>query len=70
MKIIEHPEWFEVQSGDGETLKRFYFDTNPGRRQIGGKPPRKRALQDARAFAGKGHEFIAAPTSPAPKPRA
>lgn len=55
MKIIEHATSFEVQSKDGETVKNFAFDDNPGRRAISGAVKRKAALQAAKAFAGKGH---------------
>jgi hypothetical protein len=55
MKIIEHRTLFEVHSDDGATVRQFHFDDNPSRRAISGKPNRKRALQEARTFAGKGH---------------
>lgn len=57
MKIIEHPASFEVRSDDGATSRSFPFDDNPGRRAISGAVTRKRALQDARAFAGKGYQM-------------
>lgn len=55
MKIIQHPDAFEVRSDDGTVSKKFYFDENPSRRAIHGKPTKKRAFQEARTFAGKGH---------------
>lgn len=55
MKIIQRPESFEVQDDDGTILKSFYFDDNPTRRAISGKPTRKRAFQEAQTYAGKGH---------------
>jgi hypothetical protein len=58
MKITEHPESFEVRSDDGSISKSFPFDDNPGRRAISGKPNRKRALQEARTFAGRGAKEV------------
>lgn len=54
MTITELDHLFEVTSDDGSIRKIFEFDENPGRRAVSGKPNRKRALQEARAFAGKG----------------
>jgi hypothetical protein len=54
MKIIPHPESFEVRSHDGAIVRRFPFDDNAGRRAVSGAMKRKQALQAARAFAGKG----------------
>lgn len=54
MTIIERHHRFQVTSDDGSIRKIFEFDENPGRRAVSGKPNRKRALQEARAFAGKG----------------
>lgn len=55
MKIIQHSDAFEVQSDDGTVSRKFYFDENPSRRAINGKPTKKRAFQEAKTFAGKGH---------------
>jgi hypothetical protein len=56
--ITEHPDFFEVRSDDGTTVKQFKFDDHPGRRAISRAPKRKQALQDARAFAGKGARLV------------
>lgn len=58
MTITEHPESFEVRSDDGAVSRQFPFDNNPSRRAISGQPNRKRALQEARTFAGAGAKFI------------
>jgi hypothetical protein len=58
MKIIEHAGSFEVQSDDGSTVRQFPFDTNPSRRSVSGTPTKKRALQEARTFAGKGAVLV------------
>ncbi len=55
MKIIQHPDAFEVVSDDGKISKKFYFDENPSRRAISGKATKKRAFLEAKTFAGKGH---------------
>lgn len=55
MKIIQRNECFEVQDDDGTVIKQFFFDENHTRRAISGKPNKKRAFQEARTFAGKGH---------------
>lgn len=55
MKITQHYDSFEVRSDNGAISKRFYFDENASRRAISGKPTKKRALQEAKTFAGKGH---------------
>jgi hypothetical protein len=61
MKIIQHPESFEVRSEDGSIVRQFQFDDNPSRRAISGAMKRKQALQAAKAFAGKGHTVESAP---------
>lgn len=58
MTITERDHLFEVKSDDGSIRKIFEFDDNPGRRAVSGKPNRKRALQEARAFAGKGAKEV------------
>jgi hypothetical protein len=58
MTITELDHLFEVTSDDGSIRKIFQFDENPGRRAVNGRPNRKRALQEARTFAGKGAVFI------------
>jgi hypothetical protein len=58
MKIIEHAESFEIQSDDGSIVRQFPFDDNASRRSISGMPTKKRALQEARTFAGKGAKFV------------
>jgi hypothetical protein len=58
MKIIEHPASFEVQSDDGAIVRQFPFDDNASRRSISGMPTKKRALQEARTFAGKGAVLV------------
>lgn len=55
MKIIQHPDAFEVRSDDGSIVRKFYFDENASRRAINGKPTKKRAFIEAKTFAGKGH---------------
>lgn len=55
MKIIQHADAFEVLSDDGQISKKFYFDDNASRRAISGKATKKRALLEAKTFAGKGH---------------
>lgn len=55
MKISEEHGRFEVTSDDGTITRQFFFDDNASRRAISGKPPRKRALQEAITFAGPGH---------------
>lgn len=57
MTITEHEDWFEVTANDGRSTK-FWFDQNPSRRAISGKPNKKQALQDARAYAGKGYVMV------------
>jgi hypothetical protein len=52
MKIIEHPESFEVRDADDKPVRFFYFDDNPGRRAFSGRMTRKQAEQEAKAFAG------------------
>jgi hypothetical protein len=51
MRIIELPDSFEIQSSDGTAVNRIQFDDNP----ISGKPTRKRALREAKTFAGRGY---------------
>jgi len=63
MKIIQHPESFEVRSDDGAIVKRFAFDDNASRRAISGLMTKKQAFVAARTFAGRGHVVVA----PAPK---
>lgn len=58
MKIIQHPESFEVQSDDGSIVQQFPFDDNASRRAITGKMTKKQAFTAARTFAGKGHTII------------
>lgn len=55
MKIIQLYDCFEVTSDDGAISKRFYFDENASRRAVTGKATKKRAFQEAKTFAGKGH---------------
>lgn len=55
MKIIQRRELFEVQDDDGNVVKQFFFDDNASRRAISGRMTKKRAFQEAKAFAGKGH---------------
>jgi hypothetical protein len=55
MKIIQHPESFEVRSEDGATVRQFAFDDNARRRAISGRMTRKQAFQAARAFAGQSY---------------
>jgi hypothetical protein len=50
---ITHRESFEVQSDDGSIVRQFPFDANPSRRAISGMSTKRRALQEARTFAGK-----------------
>jgi hypothetical protein len=57
-KVIENQESFEVQSDEGVTLKSFRFDNDPTRRAVSGVVNRKRALLEARTYAGKGHTFV------------
>ena len=59
MKIIQHPESFEVVSDDGAIVKRFAFDDNASRRAISGLMTKKQAFVAARTFAGKGHVVVA-----------
>ena len=54
MKIIEHRESFEVRSDDGSIVRQFAFDENASRRAISSAMTKKRALQEAQTFAGKG----------------
>lgn len=56
-KIIEHRMSFEVVRDDGAT-RSFQFDENPSRRAISGIVTKKRALQEARTFAGKGAVLV------------
>jgi hypothetical protein len=58
MKIIEHRESFEVQSDGGSIVRQFPFDDNASRRSISGMPTKKRTLQEARTFAGKGAVLV------------
>ena len=58
MKIIEHRESFEVESDDGSIVRQFPFDGNASHRSISGMPAKKRALQEARTFAGKGAVLV------------
>jgi hypothetical protein len=62
MKIIEHRESFEVKSDDGSIVRQFPFDDNASRRLISGMPTKKRALQEARTFAGKGAVLVPRPS--------
>jgi hypothetical protein len=55
MKILQHPDAFEVVSDDGGITKKFWFDDNASRRAISGKMTKKQAFIAARTFAGKGH---------------
>jgi hypothetical protein len=64
MKIIELPGSFEVRSNDGTPVNRFPFDDDPGRRAISVKPTRKRALREAKMFAGKDHTLEKAKDRP------
>jgi hypothetical protein len=61
MKILQHPSCFEVVSDDGVIARQFEFDDNPSRRAVTGKMTRKRAFQEARTFAGKGHTIVPKP---------
>jgi hypothetical protein len=58
MKILEHPESFEVRSDDGSIVRQFQFDDNASRRAITGKMTKKQAFVAARTFAGKGHTVV------------
>ena len=58
MKIIEQAGSFEVQSDDGATVRQFPFDNNASRRTVSGVSTKKRALQEARTFAGKGAVLV------------
>jgi hypothetical protein len=58
MKIIEHAASSEVQSDGGSTVRQFPFDNNASRRSISGMATKKRALQEARTFAGKGAVLV------------
>jgi len=58
MKIIEHAASFEVQSDDGSIVPQFPFDNNASRRSVSGAATKKRALQEARTFAGKGAVLV------------
>ena len=54
MRIIQHPDCFEVRSEDGSIVKQFAFDDNASRRAISRRRmTRKQAFQAARTFAGK-----------------
>jgi hypothetical protein len=57
LKIIEHAASFEVQSDDGSIVRQFPFDDNASRRAVSGTT-KKRALQEARTFAGKGAVLV------------
>jgi hypothetical protein len=58
MKIIQHPESFEVRSDDGAIVRQFSFDDNASRRAISGKMTKKQAFVAAKTFAGKGHVIV------------
>jgi hypothetical protein len=51
IRIIPHEESIEVRFPDGRDSKYFYFDDNPGRRSINGRPTREAAVEAARALA-------------------
>lgn len=56
VRIIKHeaiPDTgsFEVRFADGRKSEYFYWDDNPGRRAVTGKPNQASALQAARAMA-------------------
>jgi hypothetical protein len=47
----QHEESFEVRSG--AKRKFFYFDENPGRRAVTGRPSKEQALKLAQAYLTK-----------------
>ncbi|WP_316228539.1 hypothetical protein [Bradyrhizobium sp. SZCCHNR2023] len=52
IRLIGHPESFEVRYDDGRPSAYFYFDdANPLRRQLQGIYTKDKALEAARAFA-------------------
>ena len=55
MRIIQHPDCFEVRSEDGSIIEQFAFDDNARRRAISARMTGKQAFQAARTFAGKSY---------------
>jgi hypothetical protein len=60
MRIIQHPDCFEVRSEDGSVVGKFVFDDDARRRAISMRMTRKQAFQAARNFAGKRYTVEAA----------
>ena len=60
MRIIQHPDCFEVRSEDGSIVTKFVFDDDARRRAISRRMTRKQAFQVARNFAGKRYTVEAA----------
>jgi hypothetical protein len=54
MKIIQHPESFEVISDDGAIVKQFPFDDNASRRAISGQMTKKQAFVARQDLCGEG----------------
>jgi hypothetical protein len=44
---------FEVRFADGRESRYFYYDNNPGRRSITGRPDQETAKKQAQEFARK-----------------
>ena len=55
LRIIQHPESFEVRSEVGAIMRQFAFDDDTRRRATSGRMSRKQAFQAAKVFAGKGY---------------
>ena len=60
MRIIQHPDCFEVRSEDDSIIRKFVFDDDARRRAISMRMTRKQAFQAARNFAGERYTVEAA----------
>ncbi len=55
MRIIQHPDCFEVRSEDDSIIRKFVFDDDARRRAISRRMTRKQAFQAAKTLAGKSY---------------
>ena len=63
MKVVEHPEFYEVRDDNGRSLKYFHFEASSTRRGFAGRMTRKQAEQRAK-------DFIASSMATLPMPAA
>jgi len=63
MKVVEHPDSFEVRDETGRSIKHFHFRAVPSHASLAGRLTKRQAEQRAKAFVGSSLSTLSVPAA-------